>query len=537
MKGFRPGKSKTYPMVFDMRDLVLGGDADSTPVRDVMLKSGAILFLMYVLMKITGYFFNILFVKYLSQESYGNFTYLWSLAMALTGLLAFEIGGSAQRYIAFYRGEGSMEKVRSTYKTGLLISSFILVLSTPLLILTHKLGFFGIDDYRFLFVFSLYAMHSISQYFLGVFGGFRRPELSAFFGLLISVFKVVAIVVVVLLGYSYLKLLGILLVLFLIYSLSSIAYCIRLYGFGGEFQKDIVPPLMKFGFSLILVTTSMNLLAWGDIFLIKYYMGDSSVAVYNVAWLVSSASLIFFFSVTDIFRPIVTEFLGGKDFSRASRTSSYILESFFLLFMPIFVVILFFSREIIFIFFTPDYIEGVVPLQILSVGVFLFGVSILYKELFSACGKPHLNALILGSGAVVNIASNYILIPLMGLTGAAYSTLFSSGFILASSCIVLRRELGMISLKPSSIRLSKIIFSSAIMILPILMIKPFFVNPLLSIAAPLSLAALLYATALLVSKSFSSMDFEMMEMFLGKMGFDGRIKKFLLWVVSMGVSN
>jgi O-antigen/teichoic acid export membrane protein len=406
-----------------------------------------------------------------------------------------------------------------------------------LIFILQGYGVFGVGYTEFLFVASLFALHSIAYFFNQVTSGFRRPEVSTMLGLLLNLLKMAVVVTAAVLGFRYGGLLGMLIAGFLLYTLASVTYPLTSFGFKGSFRVEYVSLLVKFGLGLILATTANNILAWGDIFLIRYFMGDSSVAVYNVAWLTSSACLIFFLSVIQIFNPVVTEFFGRKDYKRASRMSSYILELFFLVFMPVFIAVIAFAREIIVLFFTVDYLPGVIPLQVLSVGIFLFGVALLYRELFSAYGKPQLNAVIVGLAAAVNIVSNYLLIPRLGLLGAALSTLASSAFILALSYIMARRELSFVSVSPSHPRVLKIVVSSFSIIPVVFVLKAAIENSIASLFVSLAAAALVYATALVFSRSLSKLDVELAETLLRNAGVPEEVKKIVLNVMNSGCGS
>lgn len=71
----------------------------------------------------------------------------------------------------------------------------------------------------------------------------------------------------------------------------------------------------------------------------------------------------------------------------------------------------------------PSFIELTIPFLILTVGI--CGVLIfrgLYGNLLSSIGKVHINYYIGGVALIINVISNYYLIPEFGITGAAITT-------------------------------------------------------------------------------------------------------------------
>lgn len=77
------------------------------------------------------------------------------------------------------------------------------------------------------------------------------------------------------------------------------------------------------------------------------------------------------------------------------------------------------------ILFGPQYIDAVNPLKIhIWAGVFI-SIGVANSSWFVAEGKQLLAALFTGTGAIANIALNFLLIPLLGPSGAAWATLIS----------------------------------------------------------------------------------------------------------------
>jgi O-antigen/teichoic acid export membrane protein len=82
-----------------------------------------------------------------------------------------------------------------------------------------------------------------------------------------------------------------------------------------------------------------------------------------------------------------------------------------------------FARPVIELLFGSEYIDGAVPLTILlcTVPIAAFRTILLYS--FTASGRPWAVPLSSGPGAVVNVILNVMLIPVLGMVGAAVTTL------------------------------------------------------------------------------------------------------------------
>lgn len=73
----------------------------------------------------------------------------------------------------------------------------------------------------------------------------------------------------------------------------------------------------------------------------------------------------------------------------------------------------------------PKYTESIVPLQILVVGSYFITFAKVLSNSISAYGRPELNIISTICGVIANLALGFVLIPAMGINGAALSTSIS----------------------------------------------------------------------------------------------------------------
>jgi O-antigen/teichoic acid export membrane protein len=89
--------------------------------------------------------------------------------------------------------------------------------------------------------------------------------------------------------------------------------------------------------------------------------------------------------------------------------------------------------------FGGEYAEGATALRILLVSIALLAFHGTAHSLYVATHRTRLEAAIFAGGAALNVALNFMLIPSMGLVGAAWATLAAEGLILLASAIALFR--------------------------------------------------------------------------------------------------
>jgi O-antigen/teichoic acid export membrane protein len=193
------------------------------------------------------------------------------------------------------------------------------------------------------------------------------------------------------------------------------------YGLGFSFKFSI--PYLKESLIFGLKGHVSNVLTFlsyrVDIFLIAYFLDDISVGVYSIAvllvervWLIPQAvSSVLFARVanlkTDIEKTNFTAFA-----SRNTLFLTFITGSGLAVVSPFLIKFL----------FGIDFVESVVPFLYMIPGVVLFSLSKVLANDFTGRGFPEINSYVALVVAFINIALNIILIPKIGLVGAALAT-------------------------------------------------------------------------------------------------------------------
>ena len=177
----------------------------------------------------------------------------------------------------------------------------------------------------------------------------------------------------------------------------------------------------KYGFFGGLSSVVTQLLILIDIILIGYLI-DDPVAVTNYRYIsIIPFSLLFLprvFITTDFVT--FTEKIHQKDY-----INRYI-KNYMLFFGVVSILLLlfsyFFAEQILYIFGVEymDYADSFLILIMCIVGIYIFRG--LFGNLLSSIGKIELNYYIISIAIVINVISNYYLIPLYGIKGAAITS-------------------------------------------------------------------------------------------------------------------
>ena len=157
--------------------------------------------------------------------------------------------------------------------------------------------------------------------------------------------------------------------------------------------------------------------------MITYFRGLEEVGIYNAAF--PTAMLLWYITsaIGYVLLPITSE-LWSKGMKRELRKGIELLYRFSLiLILPATFSLIIFSSTILRLFYGSDYVVGNMALKILAIAIMFHSFHGINGGIFSGIGKPSINTKIVGTGAILNILLNLILIPEFGYVGAAIATM------------------------------------------------------------------------------------------------------------------
>lgn len=159
-----------------------------------------------------------------------------------------------------------------------------------------------------------------------------------------------------------------------------------------------------------------------DIIIMKVFLPLSSIGYYSVAvsivekiWIVSS-------SISTVIFPRLS---GSSSNTERNNITGIMTRIVFSITLIISIILFFASDFLIPILFSEDYIESIIPLKILLIGIFFLSFSRVLSNDISARGYPQINTLLSLINFIINISLNILLIPRFEANGAAIATTVS----------------------------------------------------------------------------------------------------------------
>jgi O-antigen/teichoic acid export membrane protein len=193
-------------------------------------------------------------------------------------------------------------------------------------------------------------------------------------------------------------------------------------------EKKIKKEFLTYSSTLVLISFMSVLLTRIDKIMLGIYMTSEVVGIYNIA--VTVAGLITFLLVSSnmIFSSVISELYSLNKIKILGDLYSTITKWIIIFTLPVFITILFFPDTIM-KFFGQAYTIGSTALVILALGQMINVFVGANGTILSMCGHERLLLINNISMAIINVIFNVILIPKIGILGAAISTGMSIAII------------------------------------------------------------------------------------------------------------
>ena len=196
-----------------------------------------------------------------------------------------------------------------------------------------------------------------------------------------------------------------------------------------KFEVGPLKEMLKYGFPLIFTSISAIILSLGDRYVVQHFLTRSDTGVYGIGYKFGGIINMFIIQSFQLgFLPIAYKMLEDAG---AKRFFSRIFTYYFGILMLSAFALSVFSHEIVAIFTlgNPDYMRAYVVIPLISFGFVLKGTQTYFSLGLHYVKKTKYNAWIVMLCAVFSIGMNILLVPKMGIYGAALMMLVSNGLL------------------------------------------------------------------------------------------------------------
>lgn len=434
------------------------------------IKDVAIIGSTQILMNLSSFLLLPIITKTLGVFDYG----VWSqITVTITLLVNLAALALPTAFIRFFTSKTDKKAISKGFFSifffmalfSFLIMSILFIFSTPIsLFLFNTAIYFPLIQITS-FIIILNVLYTIVLIYFRI---YRQMLVYACLTIFVSVGQMaLAIFLLVVLGYGIDGVVFSVLFSYLVPLVIALGIIIKQVGFSLPLFSEM-PKYLRFSLPLAPSSLIFWITSSSDRYIIGFLLGASSVGVYSAAYNIGYLVYLLVIPLQFILFPQLSKLYDNGEIEEVKTYSSYSLKFFLLISIPSVVGLTVLANQILNLLTTAEFFKGssVIPLVALSAlfsGLFqiIINISLLYK-------KTTHNFWIQACSALLNLCLNFILIPLIGIIGAAIATLFSFIIMCILAYIVSKKYL---RFKIDIPFISKIVLSSILMGLIVLVLK------------------------------------------------------------------
>lgn len=196
--------------------------------------------------------------------------------------------------------------------------------------------------------------------------------------------------------------------------------------FKPQFDIPVFLKLTKFGGYKLIGNIAGQLVFQIDKLLIGFFYPISTVTFYAVPNVLVQKGLTLMLNVNNAIFPAMSQSLTLNDLPRTQSLYIRMNKIIVLMLFPVMAFLFVSSYDILQVWVGQEYaLNGSLTLKILSLAYFIAAVSAPGVVATDAAGKPKLSAIFASISAIINLIVAFLLIPKLGIEGAAFAQLIS----------------------------------------------------------------------------------------------------------------
>jgi len=365
-----------------------------------------------------------LLTKTLGAEGYG----IWSQILVTISLLAplctLELGYAITRFLGPEKDKVKISKGTSsifaiTVLIALLLSALIFILSKPLAIAV----FGGVDAAFYIKISaSLIFLAAIDQVMIEYFTGFQQIKKYSSFLILQTVGEVTLIAYLVLSGFGLFGAIISLLIVRAFISIIGLLWITSDVGISTP-SFSVVKPYLPYTLPILPTALCYWLINLGDRYVIGYFMGADAVGIYSASYGIGAILGLFYAPLSSTLFPAIVNCYENNKIQELKTHLKYSLKFFLMFAIPSFFGLSVLSKSLLVTLATSEFVEGYMIISIVALATLLFNCSSINTHVLNLFKETKKVGMIYSISASINVVMNIILVPLMGIVGAAIATL------------------------------------------------------------------------------------------------------------------
>jgi len=190
-----------------------------------------------------------------------------------------------------------------------------------------------------------------------------------------------------------------------------------------RFGRRHVASLLAFSFWIFLSSGGIVIFTYADTVLIGYFLTEADVGIYRVAFLLTSVATFTATSLHITLFPRISHWGAHSDLRSVETALARAFTYSLLLAVPVCFGGWILGDRILYFFYGASFVSGAPALNILLAMQVAHVFMYLQTMSLNALDRPRVSFQVTAVASVINIALNLILIPAVGIVGAAVATL------------------------------------------------------------------------------------------------------------------
>ncbi|HIH74095.1 MAG TPA: flippase [Methanosarcina sp.] len=388
-----------------------------------------------ILTSLSTFFLLPIITKTLGAYDYG----LWAQINITVSLISsLALMGLSMSFVRFLSSETDKKKIReAVYSILFFVTVSGFLASSVLYVFAEPLATFGFKDPQAAYFIQagslLILMNAVESISLFYFRVFRQIDKFSYFTLFETFGKLLFILILLKMGYGLLGVIAAtLMVQGLIFLITLITIILQIGLFIPRFTY--IREYLQFSLPL----TPNALIRWvtesSDRYMVTYFLGLSSVGVYTAACSIGNLIQLFVSPLQLILFPELSKLFDEDKMDEVRIYMSHSLRYFLIIAIPAVFGLSSLAKPLLGVLTTQDFISGWLVIPIIAFAGLMAGIFQIFVNTMFLIKETKPATYINIIAAVSNVLINLILIPSVGIIGAAISTLVSY-FFMATFCV------------------------------------------------------------------------------------------------------
>ena len=199
--------------------------------------------------------------------------------------------------------------------------------------------------------------------------------------------------------------------------------------------------ILKKSIPMMVGTMFLLLLNWTDILMLGRMESEENIGIYNAAFKIGYLALFFIASMNIVVMPKISELFHQNRFAEMKKVINRATQIVIVLTMPLALVIVLFSEEILGIY-GDVFVEGSTCLIIITLGALFNAMTGNVDQILNMTNNQNIVKNVFFIGFLLNVVLNLFLIPRYGINGAALASFITNVIVNSIFVYIIKKQLG-----------------------------------------------------------------------------------------------